>query len=227
MSVHEYGTNNNNQHRTVATKSVKRFIRSSSLSSSPSSTSSPLTSSSTSSFDSRSFDTKDRDSTECTRDGRWRELCSTSYKDESKESRDDHRCKRLLDMVRDRCLCKGGQGIQELGVMFRHLDIDYNKRITFHEMKDKFEEYGLDMTVDDIQFLFRTLDNDRSGGIDFVELMTALRSNVNEFRANLINEAFNSVDIGGNGTIDLDEIKVVYAANARRHPKYLSGEWTE
>ncbi|XP_059168472.1 calcyphosin-like protein [Physella acuta] len=137
------------------------------------------------------------------------------------------RSETLLKAVRDKCLAKGSQGIHELGIMFRHLDIDYNKRITIDEMKEKFQEFGITLSQEELLEFFRNLDTDGSGGVDFVEMMTALRPTMSESRVKVINEAFDLVDSGKNGTIEVDEIRVVYAANARRHPKFVSGEWTE
>ncbi|KAI8797350.1 calcyphosin protein isoform X1 [Biomphalaria glabrata] len=113
----------------------------------------------------------------------------------------------LIQRVRQTCLSKGSHGIQDLGIMFRHLDIDYNKRITFQELKDKLKDYGMSCSDIDLNILFCHLDKDGSGGIDFVELMEALRPTMKQCRIDVINEAFDIVDSGENGTIDMDEIR--------------------
>ncbi|KAH9513061.1 hypothetical protein Btru_035735 [Bulinus truncatus] len=120
----------------------------------------------------------------------------------------------LIQRVRETCLSRGDNGIFELGIMFRHLDIDYNKRISLAELKEKLKEYGLQCTEEELRLLFRTLDKDGSGGIDFIELMEALRPPMKQCRIDVISEAFDLVDTGRNGTIDLDEIREIPSGNA-------------
>ncbi|XP_041363443.1 calcyphosin-like protein isoform X1 [Gigantopelta aegis] len=133
----------------------------------------------------------------------------------------------LIEVLRSECLSRGCGGIRGLGLMFRHLDIDFSKRIVLRELEDGLKLYGFRMSENYLKALFRALDKDNSGGIDFCEFMQELRPPMTSCRINVINEAFDSLDVNKDGIINMDDIKVVYAANARRHPKYLSGEWTE
>ncbi|XP_071106283.1 calcyphosin-like protein isoform X1 [Haliotis cracherodii] len=133
----------------------------------------------------------------------------------------------LLEVIRKECLGVNCGGIKRLGAVFRHLDLDYSKRITFEELRDGLHKFGIHMSQEYLRILFNAFDKDSSGGIDFCEFMNELRPPLSPSRLEVTDEAFHSLDVNGNGYIEIEDLKVVYAANARRHPKYLSGEWTE
>ena len=48
---------------------------------------------------------------------------------------------------------------------------------------------------------------------------------MSEARKTLIMKAFRKLDKSGDGVVTIDDLKGVY--NVTKHPKYLSGEWTE
>ncbi|XP_046359672.1 calcyphosin-like protein isoform X2 [Haliotis cracherodii] len=134
----------------------------------------------------------------------------------------------LLSKLREQCLSiKGCGGIKQLSSFFRKMDADFSKKICFKEFADGVKRYGLYMGESDLQLLFKLFDRDGNGSIDFHEFVNQLRTPMTEPRVSVINEAFDKLDVNQDGVLKLDDLRVVYAANARRHPKYLSGEWTE
>ncbi|XP_071132081.1 calcyphosin-like protein isoform X3 [Mytilus edulis] len=140
---------------------------------------------------------------------------------------DDSRTVQLLiGALREQCLLKGHNGIRGLGLVFRRMDIDFSKGIVYPEFRIAIDRYGLKMSEGYSKTFFNALDKDKSGAIDFAELMNALRSPMNERRTNVVKEAFDNFDVNTDGKLSLDDLRVFYTANAKNHPKYLSGEWT-
>ncbi|XP_062582830.1 calcyphosin-like protein isoform X1 [Saccostrea cucullata] len=137
------------------------------------------------------------------------------------------RASELFDRMRNKCLSRGCGGIKDLAVVFRKMDIDYSKRLSKEELKNGTDLYGLQLNDSDVNVLFVSFDMDENKTIDFSEFLFRLRPKMSRERQDVIMESFDKLDANGDGHLNLDDLKVVYAANARNHPKYLSGEWTE
>lgn len=107
------------------------------------------------------------------------------------------------------------------------MDIDFSKRLTKEELRNGTSVYGLQLNDSDLNVLFLSFDMDENKTIDFSEFLSRLRPKMSQNRKNVIMEAFDKWDVNGDGHLNLEDLKVVYATNARSHPKYQSGEWTE
>ncbi|XP_063445727.1 calcyphosin-like protein isoform X2 [Mytilus trossulus] len=132
----------------------------------------------------------------------------------------------LIRTLRDQCLLKGHSGIRGLGLVFRRMDIDFSKGIVYPELRIAIARYGLIMSEGYLQTLFHALDRDNNGWIDFAEFMAVLREPMNARRSKVVMEAFDHFDVNSDGKLSIEDLKVFYTANAKNHPKYLSGEWT-
>ena len=59
----------------------------------------------------------------------------------------------------------------------------------------------------------------------FLFILFSTQPPLSKARKTLIQKAFRKLDKTGDGEITVDDLRGVY--NARHHPKYLNGEWTE
>lgn len=139
----------------------------------------------------------------------------------------DPTTRQLAETFQQHILGRGIGALKQLSCVFRRMDIDYSKKICLEELEKGTESYGFCLSRQELSQLFSALDKDNNGLIDFKEFMDLLTPPMKPARVRVINEAFNKLDINGDHEIKLDELKIVYAANARRHPNFLSGEWTE
>uniref|UniRef100_A0A0B7BFP9 EF-hand domain-containing protein n=1 Tax=Arion vulgaris TaxID=1028688 RepID=A0A0B7BFP9_9EUPU len=139
----------------------------------------------------------------------------------------DARGKHLVATLQSQCLQRGIGALKQLSCVFRRIDVDYSKKICFEELALGVKNYQLNFSNKDLQDLFCVLDRDGNGQIDFKEFMDLLTPPMNQVRVKVINEAFDKLDVNSDGAIQLDDLKIVYAANARKHPNFISGQWTE
>lgn len=127
--------------------------------------------------------------------------------------------------LRLKLLCRGAKGIKGFSRQFRIMDDNGDKKLSKYEFTKGCHDFGLDMDDEEINALFTSFDKDNSGSLEFNEFLVALRPPLNAKRIALIKAAFTKMDKTGDGEITVQDLKNVY--NARMHPKYQNGEWTE
>ncbi|KAF6028731.1 hypothetical protein EB796_012963 [Bugula neritina] len=132
-----------------------------------------------------------------------------------------------IERLRLKCQERGGAGgIRGLSRTFRIFDDDGNKMLNFDEFSTGLNDYGLfDISIDEKRAIFAAFDKDKSGQISFNEFLERIRPPMSQRRLGLVAAAFSKLDITGDGKITVEDLAGVY--NARKHPKYMNGEWTE
>ncbi|XP_053386873.1 calcyphosin-like protein isoform X2 [Mercenaria mercenaria] len=133
----------------------------------------------------------------------------------------------LIEQIRNSCLIKNVSGIKYLSVIFRRMDTDFDKRLSYQELDEGLKTFGLEIVKDDLMMLFDAFDKNKDNQIDFLELVAKLRPPMTKRRVELINQAFDCLDANKDGILNIDDLKIVYSTNAKQHPKFISGEWTE
>ncbi|XP_016522931.1 calcyphosine-like b [Poecilia formosa] len=108
---------------------------------------------------------------------------------------------------------------------FRVMDDNENRSLDFKEFLKGLSDYGLLIEKDEASAMFQHFDRDGSGSIDFDEFLVTLRPPMSKSRKEVVMEAFRKLDKTGDGVITVDDLRGVY--NAKYHPKYQNGEWTE
>ena len=119
----------------------------------------------------------------------------------------DKKVENLLQLIRNKCLYRNVSGIKCLSVLFRRMDTNFDKRLSFEELDDGLKEFGIDIVNDDLRILFTYFDKDKNNEIDFLELVAKLRPPMTTRRIGVVNEAFDSLDANKDGILNIDDLK--------------------
>ena len=98
---------------------------------------------------------------------------------------------------------RGGIGIRSLGVIFRRMDDNGNKKLDLREFTEALNTYGLFPKVVEIQALMKYYDVDGDGNITYEEFIRGLRDPLTARRKAMVDKAFALIDRNNSGTITI------------------------
>jgi len=98
---------------------------------------------------------------------------------------------------------RGGIGIRSLGVIFRRMDDNGNKKLDLREFTEALNTYGLFPKVVEVQALMKFYDVDGDGNITYEEFIRGLRDPLTARRKAMVDKAFALIDRNNSGTITI------------------------
>ncbi len=131
----------------------------------------------------------------------------------------------VLKKVKDTLLSRGGHGIRGIGIVFRRMDNNRDKKLDRYEFQWGLKENGHTLSVAEFERIFKYFDKDNNGKINYDEFLRALRGEMNERRTKLVDMAFNKLDKTGDGRVTFEDLAGTYDVSF--HPKFKSGEMSK
>ena len=113
---------------------------------------------------------------------------------------------KVIHSIQQQCLDKGLDGLKGLSVLFRQMDRDYSKTLTFREVRDGFKGYQIEVSDQDIKLIFHHFDHDNSGAIDFREFLLAFTPGMSQRRIDVVHEAFDKLDHNKDGVLKTEDL---------------------
>ena len=129
---------------------------------------------------------------------------------------------RVIARIKER---SGGGGIKGLQRVIQIMDDDGNKKLSKEELKTGLKDYGIELTLRELDDIFSLFDRDHDGTIDVTEFLVAVKGPLNERRKKLVKMAFDILDTDGSGEITIDELAEKYDVSA--NPGVKAGKITE
>ena len=116
----------------------------------------------------------------------------------------------VIDKVKQVLLQRGGHGIRGLGIVFRRMDNNRDKRLDRYEFQWGLKENGHTLSPSEFERIFKFFDKDNNGKINYDEFLRAIRGDLNERRRGLVHLAFKKLDRTGDGVVTVDDISKQY-----------------
>lgn len=128
----------------------------------------------------------------------------------------------VLAKIRDTLNARGAHGIRGLGLVFRRMDNNGDKKFDRNEFMWGLRENGHKLSPSEFERIFKYFDKNNDGRITYNEFLAGIRGEMNKRRTGLVMLAFAKLDKNGNGVVELDDIAQAY--DVTQHPKFKSGE---
>eukprot|EP01105_Mastigella_eilhardi_P005260 TRINITY_DN17000_c0_g1_i1.p1 TRINITY_DN17000_c0_g1~~TRINITY_DN17000_c0_g1_i1.p1 ORF type:complete len:210 (+),score=77.93 TRINITY_DN17000_c0_g1_i1:22-630(+) len=130
----------------------------------------------------------------------------------------------LQASLKERMQKRGGLGIHAVGVAFKNMDDNGNRKLDKFEFSKALAELGIPVNKTELDALMTYYDKDNDGNISFDEFLVGLKSELSPRRMALVQKAFRILDKDLSGEVTVDDVIGRY--DAAKHPLVLAGEAT-
>lgn len=131
----------------------------------------------------------------------------------------------VLSKIRDTLKARGAHGIRGLGLVFRRMDNNGDRKMDRHEFMWGLRENGHNLSPSEFERIFKYFDKNNDGKLSYDEFLGGVRGPMNEFRKGFVRLAFAKLDKTGDQIVDISDLVDTYDVSF--HPKYKSGEMSK
>jgi Ca2+-binding EF-hand superfamily protein len=131
----------------------------------------------------------------------------------------------VLSKVLDVLKARGMHGIRGLGIVFRRMDNNGDRKMDRAEFMWGLKENGHTLSPSEFERIFKYFDKNNDGKINFDEFLRGVRGDMNEFRKKFVHMAYAKLDNTGDGIVNIDDLAAAYDVSF--HPKFKSGEMSK
>ena len=128
----------------------------------------------------------------------------------------------VLKKILDTMKARGAHGIRGLGIVFRRMDNNGDKKMDRNEFMWGLRENGHTLSPSEFERIFKYFDKNNDGKISYDEFLRGIRGDMNQRRLALVKLAYNKLDRDHSGLVDLNDIAGAY--DVTQHPKFKTGE---
>lgn len=115
--------------------------------------------------------------------------------------------KDLLEYLRRKIIGRGTRGILGIARLFKNIDDDNSKSISFQEFDKVLKDFRIDIVEEDAWKIFNYMDVSKDGKIDYEEFLRSIKGDMPENRQKIVIEVFERLDRDKNGVLTIDDIR--------------------
>jgi len=131
----------------------------------------------------------------------------------------------VLTKIMETLKARGANGIRGLGLVFRRMDNNGDKKMDRNEFMWGLRENGHTLSPSEFERIFKYFDRNNDGRISYDEFLRGIRGELSPRRVALIKQAYAKLDRDHSGIVDLNDICDQYDVSF--HPKFKSGEMSK